>query len=276
MKSKKSFTLIELLVVIAIIGLLSSVVLVSMRGTRERARIAKGLEFSQSVQNTLGAYAVGWWRFDAIEGNQIIDGSGYGNHCTVNGATLVSGLEQLGNALEFAGPVACAAGDNLDCGDDESLALVDEITIEAWVKRSSDADGVILEKFAVVGGYGIRVLAGGNFRFYIVPGQTNLDSISTVDVQKWYHLAATFNNALASDEMKIYINGKLENQISRAANLGITNQLFAIGSTNDGAGCVHFNGLIDEVRIYERALSAAEIEKHYAEGLKEHKDMVVK
>ncbi|MDO8436136.1 MAG: type II secretion system protein, partial [bacterium] len=58
-KKKKAFTLIELLVVIAIIGLLASIILVSLKGTREKARIAKSLDFSQRINHALGAYAVG-------------------------------------------------------------------------------------------------------------------------------------------------------------------------------------------------------------------------
>ena len=82
----KSFTIIELLVVIAIIGLLASVVLVSMSGVREKARIANALEFSQSVDFALGAYAVGWWDFDEGSGAMAGDKSEYSNNGTINGA----------------------------------------------------------------------------------------------------------------------------------------------------------------------------------------------
>lgn len=83
MTQQKSFTLIELLVVIAIIGLLSSIVLVNigLPGQRQKARIAKTLEFSSSIQNALGSEAVGIWTFD----NNAFDTSGYGNNGTIYG-----------------------------------------------------------------------------------------------------------------------------------------------------------------------------------------------
>ncbi len=100
MKNKKAFTLIELLVVIAIVGLISSIVLVNLKGTREKARIAKALDFSHTIQHTLGAYAVGIWRFEEI-GDTALDSSGYGNHGTITGATHTNGI--LGSALSFDG-----------------------------------------------------------------------------------------------------------------------------------------------------------------------------
>lgn len=56
MKNKQSFTLIELLVVIAIIGLLSTVVLVSLNGVRARARDARRLSDMKTIQTALEAY----------------------------------------------------------------------------------------------------------------------------------------------------------------------------------------------------------------------------
>ena len=134
-----SFTLIELLVVISIIGLLASVVLVSMKGMREKARIASALKFSQSLQNSLGSESVGVWSFDEGEGTIVHDSSGYNNHCTIYGASFTQDTpERIVHSnsstysLSFDGQ-----NDYLDCGNDESLDITDEITIEAWVKPFS-------------------------------------------------------------------------------------------------------------------------------------------
>ncbi len=57
----KGFTLIELLVVIAIIGLLASIVFVSLGGFQDDARVTASLQFSSNIDHGLGAYAVGKW-----------------------------------------------------------------------------------------------------------------------------------------------------------------------------------------------------------------------
>ncbi|PIV44871.1 MAG: hypothetical protein COS25_02885, partial [Candidatus Nealsonbacteria bacterium CG02_land_8_20_14_3_00_37_10] len=85
-KNQKGFTLAELLVVISILGLLASIVLVVTSGATERARIAKILQWSQSLHSLLGADVVGSWRMDenpAIHNTFITDYSGWGNNGTL-------------------------------------------------------------------------------------------------------------------------------------------------------------------------------------------------
>ena len=76
LNKNKSFTLIELLVVIAIIGLLASIVMISVGSAWEKARIAGGQRFASQLDHSLEA--VGSWRFDEGSGTTANDGSGYG------------------------------------------------------------------------------------------------------------------------------------------------------------------------------------------------------
>ena len=68
-KFEYAFTLIELLVVIAIIGILSGLIITTMSGATESARIAKLKVYSNSVRNTLGANLVSEWKFDNSNAN---------------------------------------------------------------------------------------------------------------------------------------------------------------------------------------------------------------
>ncbi len=269
MKKNKSFTLIELLVVIAIIGLLSSIVLVNMKGTRDKARIAKGLEFSQSVNHALGAYAVGIWRFDEGIDTIAYDSSGYGNNGTINGASYTTGI--LGTALSFNG-----VNDYVNAGNDASLDAVEEITISLWVKWVGNAGGAA---------YAQVVTRPPNLRLWVydtrqilwtVDGATGgshylistNDTAGKVTNSGWTHVVATFDT---SDTLKIYLNGVLNNSTA-----GPT-QITGISGVNLRIGAYYgsFNGLIDDVRIYTQALSTSEIQKHYAEGLERHKNLVI-
>ena len=270
----KGFTLIELLVVIAIIGFLASVVLVSTRGVRDQARTAKGLEFSQSVQHVLGAYAAGWWSFETIEAGKVIDGSGYGNDGTVNGATLVSsGIEALGNALSF---------DSADVvtGNMQNNAINLDGTIETWVNLSvvsgSDAPIAAVKSgsnwfgvasyYGNIAGeiYGSSSGAGCGSATVVcnaLPGQSC--SLSNY-VNKWTHIAMSFQGS--ANKVKYYINGvRVGDTTWYMCGLGAT-QTFQIG----GRLSIYTNGIIDEVRIYSQNLTTAEIQKHYVEGFKKY------
>jgi len=105
-KNNKSFTLLELLVVIAIIGLLATIVYISLIApARERARMARALNFSAQVHRALSDAAIGQWDFNEGTGNIINDLSGYGNHGTIYGAQWRCGPEYTptgqGCSLEF-------------------------------------------------------------------------------------------------------------------------------------------------------------------------------
>ena len=81
-----------------------------------------------------------------------------------------------------------------------------------------------------------------------------------IDVNVWYHLAGTYDGS----EMKIYVNGELKNTATVVGSVLEGGKPVYIG--NNGGGRYH-KGLIDEVAIYNRALTACEINQHYQNGL---------
>lgn len=136
------FTLIELLVVIAVIGMLASIVLVSFKGTTDKARLGKAKDFYAQVSHALGAEAVGIWKFEEGDGPTARDSSGNGNDGTLqNGPVWTSASDcglGLGGCLEFKGSdknnLALPANDN-------TRNKSAETTFAFWIKIKSFLSG---------------------------------------------------------------------------------------------------------------------------------------
>ena len=207
---------------------------------------------------------VGHWRFNEGTGSTAYDSSPFGNNGTIHGASWVRG--KFGYALKFDG-----SDDYVDCGNDESLNISDEITIEAWVKTSYDFSS---EPGFIVNKYDRNTPTGWALFFqtdnkvwmmnYESPGNyKDAISDSTKNDGNWHHLVGII---LSDGTPILYVDG-VEQTGSESS--GSVTQL------NSGSGSVkigvqsnplerHFNGTIDEVRIYNRPLSPEEIKIHYA------------
>ena len=266
------FTLIELLVVIAIIGLLATVVMVSVSAVREKARIAAGLQFASDLDHSL--MPVGKWGFDDDTAD---DSSGYNNHGTIVGATPVDSLSELGRALSFDGD------DYVKITSGPDIVGANAVTLAAWAKAdgsgsgcsriieigntSSDSTALVLDSaFCADGGTRAWVHTSGSRETEVFTGDNDNDD-------KWHHWAFVYNGS----NSKLYKDGKLIDTKPGSGTIDSASKTL-IGQHNFASpdNLNAFGGLIDEVRIYEESLTAGEIERIYAEGLEKHRDLVKK
>lgn len=208
---------------------------------------------------------VGYWTMDGgdISGTSLTDKSGNGNTGTITGAVKTIG--KIGQALDFNG-----SSQNVNAGSSSSLNVTGNITITAWIKARSyggGSKGRIVDRSANTSGYDFQIenSAVSNGLTFIPDAANPVDNITSlanaVSLGKWYFVAVTYDTATA----KIYVNGYLNNSksLSRAIP-SIASRDFYIGYRSDGIRS--FNGSLDEVRVYNRVLSATEIGKLYNAG----------
>lgn len=199
----------------------------------------------------------------------VYDSSNTGNNGLVSGATWTS-AGKFGKALSFDG-----VNDSITVADAASLDLTTGMTIEAWVKPVSltgwqtviykeRPDGALTslawslyssDSTAPPAIYGmIAGSVGGN-------EWTHAMGSSMLPLNAWSHLAGTFDGTA----LRLYVNGVLVRTLSLPGSLAVTSGPLRIGG-HSGIG-QFFNGLIDEVRVYNRALSKSEIQADMAAPL---------
>lgn len=251
--------------------------------TGSRRLFSSSFSSQSSVALTMNAVRLSnllaYWRFDEGTGDRVKDSSGRGYHGLLRGfAGKVWSNEAA--PVSFGSPYAMdfdGIDDWIDLGSDLSIVRnVSAVTLSAWVRPDSIGDsGKTVVNFSVnnagvptadsralmvlnevdevrVGGRSAdddelqsEITTGGP----IVPGQ-------------WHHVAGVID--YAGDDVRIYVNGVQQATAgtpnfsqSRTANTDSTSN--AIGSEDDGSA-FFFDGFIDDVRVFPRALSASEIE----------------
>ena len=207
--------------------------------------------------------AVAHWHFDEGNGTTAHDVDG-GNHGTLGGGEAAKvPTWSFGCGLLFDG-----ADDLLKVPDSDALDLAgDKLTIAAWVQPHSSQVGPLVKKINPTHGYRINITATGDLRFVLRRNGQNkiVTSTTTVPLNKWTHVAARYDGA----QMRIFINGTLDTATTAATNANTpiaTTAPVLIGGDSSRHHFIggdssrhHFHGHLDDVSIYNRALSDSEI-----------------
>jgi hypothetical protein len=205
---------------------------------------------------------VGYWKFDEGQGTEVYDSSGQGhNGIFVNTPLWRAG--RIGRALKFDG-----VNDYVDFG--KNIPQTSTLSAFAWIKHVPDAsDRCILSRGGYRDGWRLcinKVSKNSNPLLEVTCGaDTTPIHISRDDVQltssdTWQHVGWTWDGATA----RLYLNGQeiVSGTNDTCTDLGIKDTSLSLRA-GIGRHSFNFNGTIDEIRLYDRALSADEVRNIY-------------
>ena len=277
MKLNKGFTLIELLIVIAILGILAAAIIVAINPGKRltQSKIAGAFRFAKQIDYSLQFEGVGQWDFDTTSNpSQALDSSvNNNNHGTITGA--IYNCNDTPYHILGSGYGKCAL--SFDGVDDSivvsNFTLKIPYTVSAWVKindLSNDAnDRQTITRINSGPNYAfLRNVGYGNKRFTFTTNFGGTLRVITGSTQynfgTWYHVLGVHDT---TGTLQLYVNGEKDNTpVGGAAITGsMTNNLY-IGKMSTEA----FNGLIDDVHIYNNALTKTEIQQMYAQTAPMH------
>ena len=195
--------------------------------------------------------AVAHWHFDEGAGNIIhdVDGEHYSTLGDCKDGSLSWSTEN-GSSLLFDGTDGA-----LIVIDSDALDLVgNTLTISCWVKRSSETSGYLVKKSNTANGYALLITDSGTLQFDLLfDGTANtVTGATTIPLNEWKHVAARYDGS----NLNIFIDGTKETASTEATgSLAATHEALWMGYF----GSDRLHGYLDEVSLYDRALSDAEI-----------------
>jgi len=215
--------------------------------------ISLTLVLGPALTRTADADLIGWWRFDEGAGTTATDSSGKGNDAGFAGSPVWVEDGKLGKALKFNG-----SSDYLAAPDSESLDINgDQLSIAAWINGEDwPAANHILRKIADTGTgsiYMIRVQPD-SVRVYLntSAGETIVQGTTVLPTNEWNHTALTYDGAQAL----IYVNGRVDIAMDVSGEVTQSDNELRIGR---GEPAGYFMGMIDDVRLYNHALTEDEL-----------------
>ena len=207
---------------------------------------------------------VAHWKFDETSGTTAND-SANTNHATLTDVTWVAG--EIDNAGSFDGITSRG-----DAPHNATLQIADEVTLSLWMYPTAvgqSSASVLAGKGEVDGrAYSLRWMANQTIRSDLKPNNitNSVFTVATLALNEWHHVAMTWNRLGSGDNRFIYFDGVQVFAGSTTVALAgteITAERFILGSPFDEASRLNrrFPGYIDDVRVYNRALTPNEISR---------------
>jgi hypothetical protein len=194
---------------------------------------------------------IGWWKFDEGSGFQAADSSGMNHHGVLRNMEAGAWVEgKIGSALDFDG-----IDDYVETTLDIDQGGSTSITMAAWVYPTSTSEGrhQVISSDDVYWDWSL-LREGGDW--YAFTGDGSWDSGLSVDINKWQHVAVVFK---PNEDVVFYKNGQSRSKGAAPVPDRSDNNI-TIGD-NPGPWDEYFAGRIDDVRVYNYAVSDEEIRR---------------
>lgn len=217
--------------------------------------------------NTIDSGLTAYWSFDSAAGQTFYDvtGHGYNAIATGSGVNIVPGV--VGNALSCPD-----SGFEITVANSKDSFAFKKFTVESWYYANSIPTGgqarILTFDYAASGirnGWALCVFPQGFPDFTLSSGDGTdwIDCLCPIAILpgKWYHIAGSFDGS----NLRLYVNGVLENTVPYSGGVLApgTNARIACQRLMDGTVRYGANGKIDELKVYNYALSASTILSHY-------------
>lgn len=272
--NNKSFTLIELLVVIVIIGILAGVIMISTSSSIEKANITKLKAFSETIKNSILTNLMSEFKFDEGSGDSTKDtwssnftgpligftstAATYGdinthgwmseNNCISKTCLKFDTAQYVNQMLNYP-----AIGDN-------------SFTWEFWGKTNYNSTGSIiyLNVSGITNWQGLFNYPHGttNKALLYIRNSCYIYSNRVINDDKWHHIVGVFDRNKTTPD--VYIDGLLDNGSSHG---GECSTVGNIPSGTLSLAVNNFKGTLDEIKMYNEALSLSQIKQSYIAGL---------
>lgn len=174
------------------------------------------------------------------------------------GSNMSYSAGKFSNAGDFNG-----SSSKITLPDNASLRPSSAFTISAWIKKSSGTDTyMIFNNFAGGAYYGYQfTVSGHNLRIWVKStSEIAFSGASTVDDNVWHNGVATWDGS----NLRLYVDGKLDATPTACTSISYTTTMYpVIGMQYVSSVYYPFNGSIDDVALFSRALSAEEVSELY-------------
>jgi hypothetical protein len=209
---------------------------------------------------------VGWWKYDEGSGLTAVDSGSAGKNGTLTNGAAFTSAGKYNGGLTLDG-----VNDYVDMGDIDAMDGLTAITLSAWVKTSSAAEIHIIDKSVCTG-----VALSGSFELLMYngldgmaiypssgsPSYAEADGTSYINDNTWHMITTTWDGV----SIKAYTDGVFQASVAESFTSLVSNasSVQVGGKCNTGTSVYPFPGSLDDIRVYNRALSSTDIAALYA------------